>query len=136
MARKTLTPVPAKAVRSFFAENPTLVPDAALVSLRPGQRGRLHPDAVAVFNERNAEQGVEYVTGNVPGSMVTFTYTQPSGRKAKATEFVADSDLRALAGDLAGERGRLSAAATEAALTALGERRTAAAKAAKAAKVK
>lgn len=131
MARKTLTPVPAKVVRDFFKSNPTLVPSEAVTSLREKQRGRIHPTAREAFNAANESNGVVYVEGNQKGLVVEFTYRQPSGRKAKASEFVSNADLRGLAGDLAGKRGRLSAAAMERVTESLGRMRTEAAKAAK-----
>ena len=88
--------VSAAVVRSFFAENPNKVPAEAATSLAPGARGRLHPQAVEVFNK--AKRGrVRY------GQGVRDVKTVRVGRKN-----VPLSDLRDFA---PGARGRIGAEA-------------------------
>ena len=91
--------VSAAVVREFFAQNPDKVPAEAAKSLAPGARGRLHPEAVEVFNK--AKRGkVRY------GQGVRDVKTVRIGR-----QIVPLSDLREFA---QGKRGRIGQAAIDA----------------------
>lgn len=107
MARKTV-PATAKVVRSFFRDNPTLVPEGAEASLAEGARGRIKPTAVKVFN---AKSGMRYAEGNTTLVTLSVPQTDKRGRAYTRKVEVPDFGARLLAGDLAGKRGRLSAAA-------------------------
>lgn len=64
MAKSTAAPVTAATVRAYFADEKRFnaLPEAAQVSVRPGARGRLHPDAVKVFNAKRRTDR-RYVSG-------------------------------------------------------------------------
>lgn len=117
MARKSV-PATAREVRSFFRENPTLVPAGAEKSLSETARGRIKPEAVKVFN---AKSGMKYTEGNRREVTLTVPTTDRRGRARTRTVRVPDFGARLLAGDLAGKRGRLSAKALAAAGEAYAE---------------
>lgn len=124
-------------VRSFFVENPKMVPAGdKTVGRNPGEhRGRLSVAAREVFTEATGKTYVTGTAGVKPEKMISlsFTYTQPSGKKVNKTETLSLSEVRSLAGDAAKGNGRLSAKAIEAAANARGEQMTKAGKAKKAA---
>lgn len=130
--------VTATDVREFFKDNPKMVPaNDKTVGRAPSEhRGRLSPAAQEVFER---ETGRKYVApsagGPVKGAVdLKVSYTQPSGRSTSKTVSLTVKEIRALAGDKAKAKGRLTSDAIEAAQTALGERLTAESAAAKAAK--
>lgn len=110
MSKRKVTPAIAKDVRSFFKQHTDLVPEGAEKSLAQGARGRLNPKAVEVFN---AQSGMVYAEGNKAEPTVTIPVTKAdaNGRSRTRKVEVPVSGARALAGDLAGARGRLSPAA-------------------------
>lgn len=102
---KTKATATAKNVRAFFNANPELIPTDGAMSLREGQRGRLHPAAVEAFNEKS---GMEYAEGNTPTMTIPFIKVSKSGAKLQREVSLPISVARSLAGDAAGLRGRLS----------------------------
>lgn len=112
-------PATAKQVREFFKVHTDLIPEGD-ASLGATARGRLSPAAREVFNEKS---GQTYAEGN--RSEVTVTLVVPrvdaKGRKRNLKVAVPVSGARALAGDVAGKAGRLSAKALEAAAEAYAE---------------
>jgi len=98
---------PAADVRAYFAERPDALPEGVTI----GQRGRLHPDVVAVFNQRHPKRS--YILGakaerTIP---VKVTLQNKKGQDYTKTVNVPVSEVRAEAGTA---RGRLPKAAAEA----------------------
>lgn len=118
MAKRT--PVSASAVRAWFSE---AQPEGVRA---PGSRGRLHPETVEAFEKANP--GKTYVLGTQDASKVTLTVTGTNkrGHKTSRKVEVPVSEARALAGEAAGRKGRLSEAAVAAASEALSAQRAAA----------
>lgn len=105
-------PATAKTVRAFFRQNPDLVPEGAEKFLNEKARGRMPRVVSEIFAEKS---GMVYAEGNTETVTLTYRHTQPSGRTVKKTVDLPLAEVRRLAGDKAGKRGRLSAAALEAA---------------------
>lgn len=101
-------PATAKVVRSYFREHPEQLPEDASAVLRDGVRGRVHPSAVKVFNEVS---GMTYTEGTRETITVPYTVKNAKGANLKRSVELPVDAARLLAGDLAGKRGRLSAAA-------------------------
>lgn len=110
MARK-IVPATARQVREFFAENTDLLPEGVTI----GERGRLRPEAVEVFNARS---GMTYEVGNRPQVTVPVPTQDKIGRNRTKMVSVDYQHARKLAGKHAGKRGYLS----EAALSEAGKR--------------
>lgn len=109
--------VPASEVRAFLKANPSLVTDAARASVNG--RGRLHPEAREAFNTSPENKGKrEYAEGNPATMTLTYPATGPKGRRVTRKALLPKDTVRALAGDLAGQRGPLSKAAITAAAEA------------------
>jgi hypothetical protein len=126
-----IIPASANEVRQFFADNPKHVPAGdKTVGKKPGEhRGKLSVPAREVFEKQT---GKTYVSGTRNDLVaLTFSYTQPSGRKATKTESLTVAEVRALAGEAAKAKGRLTDEAMEAARTERGRQVTEASKAAK-----
>ena len=108
MARK-FTNVNAATVRTFFAENPTLVPDSGTACLGENARGRLSKPVIAAFNDANKGNGLRY-TGDkgVESPKVILPVRKPNAKGAKRAVKVevTMAEARAFAGAKA--RGRLS----------------------------
>lgn len=110
MAKSTTTPVDAKTIRLAFAAGEFAVTDAALTSLSPSARGRLHPEAVEAFEATHP--GQVYAgphRKSEPTVTLPVTRKSKSGATLKRPVTVPRSQVRALAGVM-GKRGRLSAA--------------------------
>lgn len=112
IATSNFQPVTAADVRADARANPEKYADlseAALHTVAPGARGRIHPDVRAKFNEgrKPSERYSETAPRTIP---VTYKHTTKSGSRSK-TVYVVESEARALAGDAAGKRGPLSKAA-------------------------
>jgi hypothetical protein len=122
MTKSNITLVPASRVRAAFAEGLFTAPEVALPSLvgrTPGKvRGRLHPEAVAAFNEQVKGEQYAGEKSAVESKRVTLPLTN-----LKRPEAFPLSEVRSLAG-VTGKKGRLSAAevatATQAVITARG----------------
>lgn len=125
MSKRTpATPVPAKRVRAAFAEGLFTAPDKALPSLigKNGDgkvRGRLHPEAVAAFNEQvkgevyaGEKSKVEQKTVEVP------MFSPKTGRPVKPVVKTL-AEVRAAAG-ISGKKGRISASDLHRAALAFG----------------
>lgn len=109
---KSIKPASGTAVRSFFAENPTLVPEG--VKFKADGRGVLSPKLAEVFT---AQTGLTYVPKFKDEAKVTLMVTKVNVKGVKSTRKVEvpQSEARVLAGDAAGKRGALSKTAIMAA---------------------
>lgn len=65
---------------------------AHTVTARPNLRGRLHPLAVAMFNEAHAKKGVAYVSGATARGLNEARATRDNLRAAAAEKGLAVSD--------------------------------------------
>lgn len=103
---KVLTaPATAKDVRNWFAKNPKHVPAEAAHTVDVSAKGRIHPAAREVFNEKS---GRTYEEGTPKTVQVEFHKIDSIGRRQPRKAFLPISEARALAGPFAGERGNLS----------------------------
>ena len=87
-------------VRKFFASHPTMVPAGAEKSVQVSCKGRIKPEAIAVFNKKS---GMRYVEGNEP----TMPLTYKAKNHRMVTVHLPKSQVRAMAGK-SGTRGPLS----------------------------
>ena len=95
----------AQDVRQWYADNPNEIPEGAEKSVALSCKGRIKPVAIAHFNKKS---GMKYQEGNT--KVVPLTFKHPSTGRTRKAE-VPLTQVRALAGDLAGKRGYLSEAA-------------------------
>ena len=103
--------VSANAIRAWFAEHPEHVPDGAK-SVGPTARGRLSAEVVEVYLKHN--KGKTYAEKS-PAESKSVTIPVPDSKGRNRPKTVTFETARALAGDLAGKRGKLSAKALTAA---------------------
>jgi hypothetical protein len=85
----------------------------------PGSRGRLAPSLIEAFAKANPREKYSQGTKDANTVSLRVTKTAKSGKTRKVNVDVPVEEARTLAGDLAGKRGRLSAAALTAAADAL-----------------
>lgn len=96
MTTKTVhAPATAKDVRAFFAEFPTLVPEAAAHTVDRSAKGRIHPQAREVFNECS---GRTYSEGTPRTVALPHFKISKTGARLKRTSHVPVSEVRALVG--------------------------------------
>lgn len=113
MAAKTLDkPVTAADVRFWFFKHPKMVPAGTEHTVALGARGRIAPEAREVYNKRS---GRTYTEGTPECMPLDYFKVSKSGARLRRTAMLPKSQVRALAGDVAGQRGVLSPAALRAA---------------------
>lgn len=105
-------PTTAADVREWFAAHPKMVPAAGAHTVAKSAKGRIHPAAREVFN---SESGMTYDEGTGIHEPLDFIKISKSGARLKRVTMLPRTQIRELAGDVAGKRGRLSPAAREAA---------------------
>jgi hypothetical protein len=113
-------PVTASEVREHFRSDESALnalPESAQATVVQGARGRLAPEAIAAFNE-GRKPSAQYREGAPRTIALDYKRVTKSGTRTKRA-FVRESDARRLAGEVAGERGPLSAAAKAVAAEAL-----------------
>lgn len=113
MAKPT-QPMTGTDVRNFYRSNPTLAAKFSehdRKALAPGARGRL-PESMRKGIVKDA--GRRFSEGTAKTVPLTIVKVQ-GGKSRKVTKFVPEVEARRLAGDVAGKRGPLSAAALKAA---------------------
>lgn len=103
--KNTLAPATAADVRAWFAKNPKSVPAAAAHTVDVSAKGRIHPEAREVFNQKS---GRTYEEGTPKTVLVEFHKIDSLGRRQPRKAHLPISEARTLAGPFAGERGRLS----------------------------
>lgn len=99
-----------KAVRSFFNENPNLIPTGdKTVGPDCSGKGRVSAQVKTIFAAHNPNSVFVEGEANKVVSTISLTYKheQKSGRKVNKVVNLSSMEVRALAG--AGARGRLSA---------------------------
>lgn len=104
--------VSAAVVRDWVRANPEGLPPV-------GKRGRLHPEQVTAFHKANPGQRYEVGKRDVPTITVTVPGTDKNGKSRPRKRTLPVSEVRTLAGEAAGERGRLSPEALTKAAEAL-----------------
>lgn len=105
---KIVKPATAADVRFWFFKNPKKVPAGTEHTVAVGARGRIAPEAREVFN---SESGMTYSEGTIEHVELPYTKVSKSGANLKRVAMLPKTEVRTLAGDLAGKRGRLSAEA-------------------------
>jgi len=106
-------PVTAADVRDWFSRHPKMVPAGAEHTVAKSAKGRVHPLARQVFN---AKSGKVYSEGTPKAQQPLKFYKIDSlGRRQPRTVMLPVAEIRALAGEVAGQRGRLSPEALQAA---------------------
>lgn len=109
MSKATISsPVTAREVRAWFAENPQHVPAEAAHTLGKSAKGRIHPVAREVYNKHNRYR--QYTEGTPKTFALPYRHTQPSGRKVTKVAHLPYSQVRDLAG-VKSARGVLSKSA-------------------------
>jgi len=106
-------PVTAADVRDWFSRHPKMVPNGAEHTIAKSAKGRVHPKAREVFNTKS---GKTYVEGTPKATQaLTYFKIDSLGRRQPRKVMLPVAEIRSLAGEAAGARGRLSPEALQAA---------------------
>jgi len=101
-------PATSKDVRLFFDNHKKMIPAGAEKSVQVSCKGRIKPEAIAVFNKHS---GMQYTEGNRRHIDVPYVKMSADGKRLRRIVSLPEPEVRMLCAKVAGKRGPLSQAA-------------------------